>query len=154
MSAVKTPCIGVCSTGIGDSVCRGCKRFSHEVIAWNGYSNKEKQAVLSRIQLLLAQVVANKFVVFDSGRLLQQIQNQKIRINATANPYCWLFDLLKAGANQIHAMEEFGFRSRQNSENMSATQLRDAIDLEFFQLSCAHYERYFILGHNLSRPEQ
>ncbi|MEC7008614.1 MAG: DUF1289 domain-containing protein, partial [Pseudomonadota bacterium] len=36
LKPIKTPCIGVCSTGIGDSVCRGCKRFSHEVIHWNG----------------------------------------------------------------------------------------------------------------------
>ena len=41
-SPVKTPCIGVCSTGIGDSVCRGCKRFSHEVIDWNSYSQEQK----------------------------------------------------------------------------------------------------------------
>ncbi|HMW48455.1 MAG TPA: DUF1289 domain-containing protein, partial [Cellvibrionaceae bacterium] len=26
MYQVRTPCIGVCSTGIGDVVCRGCKR--------------------------------------------------------------------------------------------------------------------------------
>ncbi|MDC1160500.1 DUF1289 domain-containing protein, partial [Luminiphilus sp.] len=25
---IRTPCIGVCSTGVGDVVCRGCKRFA------------------------------------------------------------------------------------------------------------------------------
>ena len=47
-SPVKTPCIGVCSTGIGDSVCRGCKRFSHEVIDWNSYSQEQKRIYRSR----------------------------------------------------------------------------------------------------------
>lgn len=34
---IKTPCVGLCSTVYGDLVCRGCKRFHHEVIHWNGY---------------------------------------------------------------------------------------------------------------------
>ncbi|MCF8976542.1 DUF1289 domain-containing protein, partial [Pseudomonas edaphica] len=29
--AIKTPCVGLCSTVYGDLVCRGCKRFHHEV---------------------------------------------------------------------------------------------------------------------------
>ena len=47
---VKTPCIGVCSTGIGDAVCRGCKRFSHEVIHWNSYSQDHKRAIVMGTQ--------------------------------------------------------------------------------------------------------
>ena len=30
-----TPCLGICSTTYGDDVCKGCKRFVHEVISWN-----------------------------------------------------------------------------------------------------------------------
>ena len=41
LTPIRTPCIGVCSTGIGDAVCRGCKRFTHEVIDWNGYSTEQ-----------------------------------------------------------------------------------------------------------------
>jgi len=60
---VKTPCIGVCSTGIGDTVCRGCKRFSHEVIAWNAYSQDERGAVLQRIDVLLEHIIERWFVI-------------------------------------------------------------------------------------------
>ena len=52
---VKTPCIGVCSTGIGDSVCRGCKRFSHEVIQWNGYTEEQKRIVDQRLSDFLSK---------------------------------------------------------------------------------------------------
>ena len=45
---VKTPCIGVCSTALGGFVCRGCKRFAHEVIDWNGYSHEQKMAIEQR----------------------------------------------------------------------------------------------------------
>ena len=27
----RTPCIGVCSTTYGDDICRGCRRFRHEI---------------------------------------------------------------------------------------------------------------------------
>ena len=60
---VKTSCIGVCSTGIGDSVCRGCKRFSHEVIDWNSYSDDQKRVIDRRLAGFLSQCVSNKLRV-------------------------------------------------------------------------------------------
>ncbi|WP_317135104.1 DUF1289 domain-containing protein [Piscirickettsia litoralis] len=38
-----TPCVGLCSTVYGDDVCRGCKRFYHEIIDWNQYDINQKQ---------------------------------------------------------------------------------------------------------------
>ena len=52
---IKTPCVGLCSTVYGDLVCRGCKRYHHEVIQWNGYNAEEKQAVWLRLEQLLVQ---------------------------------------------------------------------------------------------------
>ncbi len=37
-----TPCAGRCSTVFGDSVCRGCRRFNHEVIQWNTYTPEQR----------------------------------------------------------------------------------------------------------------
>ena len=48
---IKTPCIGICSTVFGDEVCRGCKRFQHEVITWNAYSDHEKEQVWKRFRI-------------------------------------------------------------------------------------------------------
>ncbi len=146
MSSVKTPCIGVCSTGIGDSVCRGCKRFSHEVIDWNGYSSDQKQAVFSRLCLLLSQVVKDKITIVDVSLLQQRIELQNINVNKELDPNCWVFDLLKAGASQIDDMKAYGFKARAQWQKLNAIQLRDKIDTEFYQLSCAHYQRYFFVG--------
>ncbi|MDH5171506.1 MAG: DUF1289 domain-containing protein, partial [Gammaproteobacteria bacterium] len=66
---IKTPCIGVCSTGIGDSVCRGCKRFAHEVIDWNSYSPQQKAVVDKRLGDFLSQCVSNKLRVTDRALL-------------------------------------------------------------------------------------
>ncbi|RMS64203.1 hypothetical protein ALP65_02437 [Pseudomonas aeruginosa] len=70
---IKTPCVGLCSTVYGDLVCRGCKRFHHEVVNWNLYDAEEKRAVWSRLEQLLAQVMAAKLEVFDAARLRLQL---------------------------------------------------------------------------------
>ena len=61
MIKAKTPCIGICSTtSLGDSICRGCKRYAFEVINWNSYEDNQKKAVLSRIEKFNTQIIENK----------------------------------------------------------------------------------------------
>lgn len=139
---IKTPCIGVCSTGIGDSVCRGCKRFAHEVIDWNAYTEKEKQIVDQRLAQFLSQCVQNKLQVIDEKLLAWQIQTQQVRYNPDHDAYCWVFSLLKAGARQIKRPEAFGFSVDLRYREMPLDALREEIDAEFFALSSAHYDRY------------
>jgi predicted Fe-S protein YdhL (DUF1289 family) len=147
---IKTPCIGVCSTGIGDSVCRGCKRFSHEVIDWNSYTAAQKQSIDGRLSAFLSQCVSNKLRVLDTALLKWQLVVQQIRFVEHHDEYCWVFTLLKAGAGQIENSRDYGFEVDQCYRDMSLLDLRDRIDQEFYILSEAHYERY-ILGPDLFR---
>lgn len=137
-----TPCIGVCSTGIGDAVCRGCKRYAHEVIHWNGYSEEQRRAIDRRLEQLLSQVVGAKLAVFDSALLAQRLRAQQIRYPAHRNPLVWVFELLRAGASQIGDTRAFGFELEPGYCAADLTALRDQIDREFFLLSEAHYQRY------------
>ena len=139
---VKTPCIGVCSTGIGDTVCRGCKRFQHEVIDWNAYSEAEKRIVDRRLAGFLSQSVSNHLEIVDKSLLQWQLGVQQIRFNDQHDEYCWLFALLKAGASQITDTEQFGFRRSPDTAQWTLTAIRDEIDRAFWVLSVAHYERY------------
>jgi len=141
---VQTPCIGVCSTGIGDSVCRGCKRFSHEVINWNTYSEPQKRAVDARLSGFLSQCVSNKLRVRDKALLKWQLDVQKVRYVEHHDEYCWVFSLLKAGAGQIDKTTDFGFEVEADYRNVSLARLREEIDREFFLLSEAHYDRYMM----------
>ncbi|MEO1079012.1 MAG: DUF1289 domain-containing protein [Pseudomonadota bacterium] len=142
---VKTPCIGVCSTGIGDSVCRGCKRFAHEVINWNGYSEDQKRIVDDRLAQFLAQCVQNRIRILDEALLRWQLSTQQIRHNPDHDPHCWVFALLKAGAGQIDSPREFGFEVDLRWRDMPLLELREQIDAEFYALSSAHFERYYLL---------
>ena len=141
---VKTPCIGVCSTGIGDSVCRGCKRFSHEVIDWNSYSELQKQAIDGRLSDFLSQCVSNKLRVHDRALLKWQLEVQKIRFVEHHDEYSWVFSLLKAGAGQIMNTDEYGFEVDLRYRQISLGGLLEEIDQEFYILSEAHYERYML----------
>lgn len=139
---VRTPCIGVCSTGIGDSVCRGCKRFSHEVINWNGYSEDQKRIVDQRLADFLSTCMRNRFVVTDTALLDWQLQVQQVRYSSSHDAYGRLFALLKAGATQIQSPEKYGFSVHLNYRGQSLLALREDVDREFWALSVAHFERY------------
>jgi len=139
---VRTPCIGVCSTGIGDAVCRGCKRFSHEVIDWNAYTEDEKTIVDGRLASFLSLCVQNKFVVTDAGLLRWQLETQQVRFNPVHDQYCGLFALLKAGASQIVDPQAFGFSVQSPWRGVPLAELRDQVDQDFWSLSEAHHQRY------------
>jgi predicted Fe-S protein YdhL (DUF1289 family) len=141
--SVRTPCVGICSTVFGDNVCRGCKRYSHEVIAWNSYNYDQKTAVERRLDSLLEQIMSGKFRLLDIELLCHRIQQQGIRSRSTHNPWCWLFELLRAGAGQIGKPEEYGFALLAPFRDTPLVDLRDLIDDELFLLSEAHYQRYF-----------
>jgi predicted Fe-S protein YdhL (DUF1289 family) len=139
---VKTPCIGVCSTGIGDRVCRGCKRFAHEVINWNGYSEAEKRLIDQRLGDFLSRCTQNKLQVLDAELLEQQLVSRQIAYPAHRDVYCWAYALLKAGASQIGDPSEYGLQIDAEFRELPLAELRKVIDEEFYILSEAYYERY------------
>lgn len=139
---IKTPCVGLCSTVYGDLVCRGCKRFHHEVIHWNGYNEDEKRAVWLRLEQLLVQVMTAKLEVFDAAKLRAQLTQRKIRFVPHQSEYCWAYQLIARGARVISQVEAYGFVLLPEFRDWTLPELRDAIDREFFLLSEAHYERY------------
>ena len=139
---VKTPCVGICSTGIGDSVCRGCKRFAHEVIDWNAYTHEQRLTIAQRLEGFLTQVVQNMIEVVDEKLFFEQIKHQQIQFKKEQNPYCWVYDLLRAGSSQIDNLEVYGLRLQPAWRDVPLTKIRDLIDNDFYALSCAYYERY------------
>jgi hypothetical protein len=143
VTPVKTPCIGVCSTGIGDNVCRGCKRYSHEVVHWNGYTPKQKVSILLRLDTLLRQVLESRIDIFDEALLREQLRVQRVRHHAEQSPYAWIFEVLKVGAGTLPSLELFGARLTAEYRHMSLPEFKKMVDDDFFVLSNVHFERYF-----------
>ncbi|WP_237064670.1 DUF1289 domain-containing protein [Microbulbifer guangxiensis] len=143
---VRTPCIGVCSTGIGDDVCRGCKRFAHEVIDWNAYSEDQRRIIAERRESYLANAVRSQLEIVDRDLLLAQLRHQQIRFDEEQNPYCWVFELLRAGASQIENTLDYGLRPTAQARGVPLVELRRRIDEDFYGLSVAYYLRYVAPG--------
>lgn len=139
---VKTPCIGVCSTGLGDSVCRGCKRFENEVIHWNSYSEYEQQLVVNRLDGFVQQVVANMIDIHDEAKLVEQMRFQQIRFDLDLSSSRWVYELLRSGASQIQSTEDFGFTLKPKWQRFSLEEIKQFLEQDFYALSSAHYERY------------
>ncbi len=139
---IKTPCVGLCSTVYGDRVCRGCKRFHHEVVNWNLYGDEEKRAVWRRLEALLVQVMEAKVEIFDVACLRRQLEARQVRFVPEQSPYCWAYQLIARGSRLINRLEAYGLVLLPEFRGWTLPALRDAIDREFFLLSEAHYERY------------
>lgn len=139
----KTPCIGVCSTGIGDSVCRGCKRFAHEVINWNAYSEEERGHIIERLHALLTQVMQARIEIVDQPRLNQQLAAHKVRCQPQLNPHCQAFEAIRTFGSQLLSLDKIGCRAYPEWQHLSVAELKRSIDQDLYRLSCAHYERYF-----------
>lgn len=113
------------------------------MIAWNSYTQDERRSVLQRIDVLLGQIVARWLVIDDVAKLRTQMELQQIAFDANRYPASWVVELLKAGASQIEDPALFGLLLNEQAQGKNMRELRDAIEKEFYELSCAHFERYF-----------
>jgi uncharacterized protein len=141
--SIRTPCIGVCSTSIGDAVCRGCKRYVHEIIGWNSYNDEQKLTVDRRLEQFLTQIVQSRFEIVDEALLRDQIEAKQVRVLEHRNLWCQLFEFVRAGASQIGDPSRYGFQILPNYRQIALLRLCQDIDEEFWTLSLAHFERYF-----------
>ena len=66
----RTPCVGICSTTYGDLVCRGCKRFAHEIVQWNSYDATQQDAVRERLTRIRDEVL-DALLICDDKSLFQ-----------------------------------------------------------------------------------
>ena len=135
-----TPCLGICSTTYGDDVCKGCKRFVHEVINWNKYNTKEKEVVNSRLEEFKFLILKERFEILDLSVFENKLKENAINFNNALNPLTWIFDLLRAAGSQELDLTQFGIKAL---VAFNPKTIKDEINDELLKLSEAHHQRYF-----------
>lgn len=135
-----TPCLGICSTTYGDDVCKGCKRFAHEIISWTKYSQDERALVNDRLEKFKILILQERFKVHDVDLFAIKLKENAINYNNSMDPLTWIFDLLRAAGSQNLDLEQFGITSLKNYDPMK---IRDEVNKELLDLSEAHHQRYF-----------
>ena len=138
-----TPCIGICSTTFGDDVCKGCKRFSHEITNWGKFSTDERAVVNSRLEQFKTTILEEKFTISDSELFESKMNEFSINFNSSLEPITWIFDLLRASSNKDFNVNDFGVEILPAFSDLSLIELRDLINQEMLQLSEAHYYKFF-----------
>ena len=138
-----TPCIGICSTTFGDDVCKGCKRFSHEITNWGKFSTDERAVVNSRLEQFKTTILEEKFSISDSELFESKMNEFSINFNSSLESITWIFDLLRASSNKDLNVNDFGVEILPAFSDLSLIELRDLINQEMLQLSEAHYYKFF-----------
>ena len=138
-----TPCIGICSTTFGDDVCKGCKRFSHEITNWGKFSTDERAVVNSRLEQFKTTILEEKITISDSELFESKMNEFSINFNSSLEPITWIFDLLRASSNKDLNVNDFGVEILPAFSDLSLIELRDLINQEMLQLSEAHYYKFF-----------
>lgn len=80
-----TPCAGRCSTVFGDQVCRGCRRFNHEVIDWNTYSTEQQLSIWARLDQQLDQVLVPMLPLANLQQVEEFLRTKHVRLMANAS---------------------------------------------------------------------
>lgn len=137
-----SPCIGICSTTFGDLVCRGCKRFAHEVVDWNRYDVDQRQAIWRRLAELRDASVAGFLSVHDADALQAAAARLHIAPMPEQSVLTLAYETLRRtrGAPQLAAL---GLTVSEAGAAVAPEQLFASISREFLTRATAAYERNF-----------
>ena len=133
-----TPCVGICSTTYGDLVCRGCKRFAHEIVQWNSYTEAQRNTVWRRLFELRAEAVQSALEVRDPRAFRAAVQALDLPED---EPWAVLaYELLRRVVSRDQPLETYGLSAHDEADVL---QLLRRIDAEIFQRARAHYEHSY-----------
>ena len=138
----RTPCVGICSTTYGDDVCRGCKRFIHEVINWNSFNPEKKESVWKRLEKLKTLIMQSKISIINETLMEEKIEELQLKINSDLNSLSKAFEIFKLTSKSFDDLNEFGIKIV--NKEVSLTDLKEEIEKELYDLSVAHFNRYFV----------
>lgn len=132
--------MGICSTTYGDLVCRGCKRFAHEIISWNGFAESQRDLVWTRLLDLRDTCVRDVIYAGARDDMEAVCQARGLPVEAENSALSLAYELLRRALNEPQVLSESGINLREHETPMDALK---AIDDLFLQRSQAYYERAF-----------
>lgn len=113
---IVSPCVGVCSTTLGDRVCRGCQRTDSEIRDWPAYGGGERRARLADIDRLRAEIAGRYLVVEDAALLESQLQRHRIRFREDQPALSRAVELLRVGRGRIRELSRYGLAGLEHQD--------------------------------------
>ena len=141
-----TPCAGRCSTVFGDSVCRGCRRFNHEVIKWNTYTADQQSAVWHRLDAQLDQILVPLLPLADLVHVEGFVLSKRVRLRPDATRGRKLYHALKLCEKNRHFTDESGL----GIHYKQVRPLWDEFERRILALATASYDLAFLRADGIS----
>jgi len=136
----RTPCVGICSTTYGDLVCRGCKRFAHEIVMWNSFADDQRETVWQRLHELREGAVAQFLSIADPSLLAEAATRLRVPDAELLSRENLAYEVLRRVARRLDTPADVGIRIH---DDRAATTVLDAIEQEFYARSLAQYEHSY-----------
>ncbi len=151
-----SPCLGICSTTYGDQVCRGCKRYCHEIADWLRYKPTQKHRVWQRLESTSEQIISNFLLITHPEKLQSCLHLISHRHTPPQSNHYRLLLLLHHLANRASPNEkkqafnvtDYGLQWQIGMPSMSFIELWQRIDQQLLALTIALYDR------QIQRPMQ
>lgn len=135
-----TPCAGRCSTVFGDAVCRGCRRFNHEVIQWNTYHEQHRHLIWQRLDAQLDQILVPMLPLADLKHVEGFVLSKRVRLLPDASKGRKLYHALKLCEKNRHFTDESGLAIHYRD----VRPLWDEFERRILALATASYELAFL----------
>lgn len=137
----RSPCVGICSTTYGDLVCRGCRRFAHEIVDWNGYTEEQKASILDRLKQIKDEVLSQYLVVSDEIKFQELCESLGFEL---VDEHDKIYAVLSYLITKSESIEASGLGVTDTcGENSDATKLMRFLESEMYIRAQAQYERNF-----------
>ena len=120
-------------------MCRGCKRFAHEIVGWNGYLESQRDLVWSRLRRLLGESVRAHLRIVDEERLRAAALAAQVPDAAHLPADVVAFETLRRSPLPLDALG----LAHVAPGTADARDAVLAIDREFYLRSRAHFEASF-----------
>ena len=133
--------MGICSTTYGDLVCRGCRRFAHEIVDWNGYTEVQKASILERLKQIKHEVLSQYLIIEDKGKFEGFCRELDFGfVDLDERMYAVLAYLI----TKSERLKIGGLAVSDSLEGCSgASELMRFLESEMYTRAQAHYERNF-----------
>lgn len=142
-----TPCAGRCSTVFGDAVCRGCRRFNHEVIQWNTYTAEQLNAVWQRLDAQLDQILVPMLPLADVAHVEKFVLSKRVRLRDDASKGRKLYHALKLCEKNRHLTDESGL----GIHYKQVRPIWDEFERRVLALAKASYDLAFLRADGMSQ---
>lgn len=129
-AAIASPCVGLCSTTLGDRVCRGCQRADTEIRDWFGFDAAERARRMAELDALRETVAGRYLRLVDAVALDDRLRRHRIRFREEQPGLSRAVELLRVGRERIRDLARYGLAPQMSAEGLTVAELHARIAAE------------------------